>query len=83
LLGVASQAVYTCIIRKYGKETNIIASMNGLCVHSLRSKAATHALEHGADIANTLNVNLLNNEILSQGTLAPDTCKNGFCQYHR
>ncbi len=44
------QAVYTCIIRKYGKETGINASVNGFCVHSLRSTAATNALEHGADI---------------------------------
>jgi len=44
------QAVYTCIIRKYGKETGINASVKGFCVHSLRSTAATNALEHGADI---------------------------------
>ena len=30
----------------------------------------------------TLNANLLKNEIIPQGTLAADTCKNGFCQYH-
>ena len=30
----------------------------------------------------TLNINLLKNEIIPQGTLATDTCKNGFCQYH-
>ena len=44
------QAVYTCIIRKYGKETGINASVKGFCVHSLRSTAATNALEHGTDI---------------------------------
>jgi integrase/recombinase XerD len=44
------QAVYTCIIRKYGKETGINSNVNGFCVHSLRSTAATNALEHGADI---------------------------------
>ena len=30
----------------------------------------------------TLNINLLKNEIIPQGTLAKDTGKNGFCQYH-
>ena len=32
--------------RKYGKETGISASVNGFCVHSLRSTAATNASEH-------------------------------------
>jgi integrase len=45
------QAVYSCIIRKYGHETGISALVNGFCVHSLRSTAATNALENGADIA--------------------------------
>jgi hypothetical protein len=31
---------------------------------------------------NTLNANRLKNEIIPQGTLATNTCKNGFCQYH-
>ena len=30
----------------------------------------------------TMNVNFLKHEIIPQGTLAADTCKNGFCKYH-
>ena len=43
-------AVYSCIIRKYGRQTGISSMVNGFCVHSLRSTAATNALENGADI---------------------------------
>ncbi|TCD46922.1 tyrosine-type recombinase/integrase [Chlorobium sp. N1] len=45
------QAVYSCIIQKYGRETGISAMVHGFCVHSLRATAATNALENGADIS--------------------------------
>ncbi len=41
-------AVYSCISRKYGKETGILASVNGFCVFSLsfRMKAFMSANAH-------------------------------------
>ena len=36
---------------RYGQETALNAAVNGLCVHSMRSTAATNALSHEPDIA--------------------------------
>jgi len=44
-------SVYRNIVQKYGLEAGISAAVNGLCVHSLRARAATNALSHEADIA--------------------------------
>jgi len=44
-------SVYHNIVLKYGRATGVSAEVNGLCVHSLRSTAATNALSHEADIA--------------------------------
>jgi integrase/recombinase XerD len=38
--------------RRYGRELGLTDVIPGLCVHSLRSTAATNALQHEADIAN-------------------------------
>ncbi|HTV29895.1 MAG TPA: tyrosine-type recombinase/integrase [Xanthobacteraceae bacterium] len=44
-------SVYRNIVRKYGAETGIDAEVIGLCVHALRTTAATNALAHDSDIA--------------------------------
>jgi site-specific recombinase XerD len=44
-----SSAIYTCVVQKYAKIARV--DVAGFCVHSLRSTAATNALEHEADIA--------------------------------
>lgn len=44
------QAVYTCIIGKYGTEPSSLPSVNRFCAHLLGSTAVTTALEQGADI---------------------------------
>jgi integrase/recombinase XerD len=44
-------SVYHNIVRKYGRETGLVAQVKGLCVHSLRATAATNALDNKADIA--------------------------------
>ncbi len=44
-------SIYRNVVRKYGRETGVNAEVNGLCVHSLRSTAATNVLSHEADIA--------------------------------
>ena len=42
-------AIYTCVVKKYATLAKV--DVAGFCVHSLRSTAATNALEHEADIA--------------------------------
>jgi integrase/recombinase XerD len=44
-------SLYRNIVQKYGLATGVSAQVNELCVHSLRTTAATNALSHGADIA--------------------------------
>jgi integrase/recombinase XerD len=44
-------SVYHNIVRKYGLDSGLSAQVNGLCVHSLRTTAATNALTNEADIA--------------------------------
>ena len=39
------------MIKYYGDRTGLRAEVTGLCVHAMRSTAATNALEHEADIA--------------------------------
>jgi integrase len=39
-------SVYRNIVVKYDLETSISAEVNGLCVHSLRARAATNARSH-------------------------------------
>ena len=41
----------TSILKSNGLETGVSIQVNGLCVHSLRTTAATNALSHEADIA--------------------------------
>ena len=44
-------SVYQDIVKRYAREVGLIAVVPGLCVHSLRTTAATNALAHEADIA--------------------------------
>ena len=44
-------SIYRNIILKYGLGTGVSAEVNGLCVRSMRTTAATNALSHEADIA--------------------------------
>ena len=46
---LTSAAIYTCVVKKYAAIAKV--DVAGFCVHSLRSTAATNALEHEADIA--------------------------------
>src|SRR5215467_12633990 len=39
-------SIYQNIVRKYCLETGIGASVNSLCVHSMRTTAATNAMFH-------------------------------------
>lgn len=45
------QSVYVEIVKRYAREVGIMATVPGVCAHSLRATAATNALENGADIA--------------------------------
>jgi site-specific recombinase XerD len=44
-------SVYQDIVRRYARQTGLLAVVPGLCVHALRATAATNALAHEADIA--------------------------------
>ncbi|MDS4031372.1 MAG: tyrosine-type recombinase/integrase [Candidatus Contendobacter sp.] len=44
-------SIYQDVVRRYGKQVGINATVHGFCVHSLRATAATNALQHGADLA--------------------------------
>ena len=44
-------SIYQNIVKKYGQDTGLTLEVNGLCVHSMRTTAATNALSHEADIA--------------------------------
>lgn len=46
---LTASAIYACVVKKYALIANV--NIAGFCVHSLRSTAATNALEHEADIA--------------------------------
>jgi integrase/recombinase XerD len=52
-------SVYRNIVKKYGLETGISAEVNGLCVHSLRTIAATNALSHDSDIEGWSGLDML------------------------
>lgn len=44
-------SVYRNVVRKYAVLTGVDAEVHGLCVHSMRTTAATNALGHDSDIA--------------------------------
>jgi site-specific recombinase XerD len=46
---LTSSAIYVCVVKKYAAAAGVAGE--GFCVHSLRTTAATNALEHEADIA--------------------------------
>ena len=46
---LTTSAMYHCVVKKYSTVAGI--DCEGFCVHSLRTTAATNALEHKADIA--------------------------------
>jgi site-specific recombinase XerD len=46
---LTSSAIYCCVVKKYAAAASV--TTDGFCVHSLRTTAATNALEHEADIA--------------------------------